>query len=41
MIEKRFQIKDNPYFDEQVIDFIEYNIDEKKDLLVTIRIEKI
>jgi len=41
MKEKRFQVKDNPYFAEQVIEFIEYNTDEKKDLMVTIRIEKI
>jgi len=40
MKSKTFQIRDNQYWSEQVIDFIDLNIDESKDLLVTISIEK-
>ena len=36
-----FRIKDNMYWSEQIMDFIEYSIDEESDYLVTISLEKL
>ena len=41
MKKKTFQIKDNQWWSEQVMDFIDYNINDNEDYLVTITIEKI
>lgn len=40
-LKKEFKVKDNPYWDEQIIDWFSFHIDEKKDMLVTVTIEKI
>ena len=41
MKSKTFRIKENSWWSEQVMDFIDYNINGDQDLLVTITIDKV
>ena len=41
MKSETFRIKENSWWSEQVMDFIDYNINEDQDLLVTITIDKV